>query len=109
MIFDTNIINPRIVLVTDRDDLDKQLGNTFVACGLDAKRAKSGRDLLKLVSEKKAGIITTLIHKFDKARIAEKYQDDSKFSTVVENKKITVVDSSNFVDNLKEILSHIEK
>ena len=39
----------------------------------------------------------------------EKYQDDSKFSTVVENKKITVVDSSNFVDNLKEILSHIEK
>ena len=39
----------------------------------------------------------------------EKYQDDSKYSTVVENKKITVVDSSNFVDNLKEILSHIEK
>ena len=56
------------MLVTDRDDLDKQLGNTFAACGLDAgPRHDSGRDLLELVSEQKAGIVTTLIHKFDKA------------------------------------------
>jgi len=39
---DPEILNPRIVLVTDRDDLDKQLGNTFVACGLEANRATSG-------------------------------------------------------------------
>ena len=75
--FDTEILNPRIVLVTDRDDLDKQLGNTFVACGLDANRATSGRNLLELVSEKKSGIITTLIHKFDKAYAVRKYQDES--------------------------------
>ncbi len=74
---DPKIINPRIVLVTDRDDLDKQLGNTFAACGLDAERATSGRNLLELVAEKKSGIITTLIHKFDKAFAVKKYQDDS--------------------------------
>lgn len=74
---DPEILNPRIVLVTDRDDLDKQLGNTFAACGLEANRATSGRNLLELVAEKKSGIITTLIHKFDKAYVVKKYQDES--------------------------------
>ena len=74
---DPEILNPRIVLVTDRDDLDKQLGNTFAACGIEATRATSGRNLLELVAEKKSGIITTLIHKFDKAYAAKKYQDAS--------------------------------
>ena len=34
----------RIVLVTDRKDLDRQLGNTFVACGLSREKATSGRN-----------------------------------------------------------------
>lgn len=74
---DPEIPNPRIVLVTDRDDLDKQLGNTFAACGLEANRATSGRNLLELVAGKKSGIITTLIHKFDRAYAVKKYQDAS--------------------------------
>ncbi|MFA5286018.1 MAG: HsdR family type I site-specific deoxyribonuclease [Smithellaceae bacterium] len=75
---DPEVPNPRIVLVTDRDDLDKQLGNTFAACGLDPNRATSGRHLLELVSEEKATIVTTLIHKFDKALKQKKFQDDSR-------------------------------
>jgi type I restriction enzyme R subunit len=74
---DPEILNPRIVLVTDRDDLDKQLGNTFAACGLEANRATSGRNLLELVAEKKSGIITTRIHKFDKAYAVKKYRCES--------------------------------
>ncbi len=74
---DPGVTNPRIVLVTDRDDLDKQLGNTFAACGLDPNRATSGRHLMALVAEHKASIVTTLIHKFDKALNLKKYQDDS--------------------------------
>lgn len=74
---DNDISNPRIVLVTDRDDLDRQLGNTFAACGLNPVRATSGRDLLELVAEHKASIVTTLIHKFDKAMKVRKHQDDS--------------------------------
>ena len=61
------IRNPRIVLVTDRVDLDKQLGNTFAACGLSPDRAESGRHLVELVADGKAHIVTTLVHKFDKA------------------------------------------
>ena len=75
---DSEIRNPRLVLVTDRDDLDKQLGNTFAACGLAPSRATSGRNLLELVAEHKASIVTTLIHKFDKALNIKKYQDDSQ-------------------------------
>ena len=73
---DTEVVNPRIILVTDRDDLDKQLGNTFAACGLSKERATSGRNLVKHLKEK-VGIITTLIHKFDKGWASEKYVDES--------------------------------
>jgi len=74
---DDEIKDPRIVLVTDRNDLDKQLGNTFASCNLDPSRATSGRNLLELITEKKKGIITTLIHKFDKALNLKKIQDES--------------------------------
>lgn len=74
---DTDISNPRVMLVTDRVDLDKQLGNTFAACGMERKRAKTGRDLLELISEKKASIVTTLVHKFDKALNVRKHREDS--------------------------------
>ncbi|MFH0726944.1 MAG: HsdR family type I site-specific deoxyribonuclease [Pseudomonadota bacterium] len=74
---DPFVANPRIVLVTDRDDLDRQLGNTFAACGLDPNRATSGRHLMELVAEHKATIVTTLIHKFDKALNFKKFQDES--------------------------------
>jgi type I restriction enzyme R subunit len=75
--FDPGLKDPRIVLVTDLDDLDKQLGNTFAACGLAPHRATSGRRLLELVAEHRATIVTTLIHKFDKALNVRKHQDDS--------------------------------
>ncbi|MDX9812541.1 MAG: HsdR family type I site-specific deoxyribonuclease [Bacteroidales bacterium] len=74
---DQHVKNPRIVLVTDRENLDKQLGNTFHACGMEKERATSGRHLAELVNEKKAGIITTLVHKFDKALNYKRFQDES--------------------------------
>lgn len=75
---DTSILNPRIVLVSDRTGLDRQLGNTFIACGLEANRATSGGNLFKLVYEKESAIITTLVHKFAKAYSNNRYKDKSK-------------------------------
>jgi type I restriction enzyme, R subunit len=72
-----SIRNARIVLVTDRVDLDTQLGNTFAACGLSPERAQSRRHLLELVADDKAHIVTTLIHKFDKALAARKHVEES--------------------------------
>ena len=74
---DKSLLNPRIVLVTDRTNLDKQLSGTFADCGLSPVQATSGRHLLELVSIKKASVITTLIHKFDKALNVRSFRDDS--------------------------------
>ena len=76
MALDTEIVNPRIILVTDRNDLDQQLGNTFTKCGLTKEQANSGRNLVKHLKDN-VGIITTLIHKFDKGWISGKYVDSS--------------------------------
>ena len=73
---DASIDSLRIVLVTDRKDLNRQLGNTFVACGLSREQATSGRNLVKHLKNS-VDIITTLIHKFETALAAEKYTDTS--------------------------------
>ncbi|WP_419913306.1 type I restriction endonuclease subunit R [Hoeflea sp.] len=63
---DPAITNPRIVIVTDRDDLDKQIKGTFKSCEMDPVRATSGSDLLSLIRAR-APLITTIINKFDRA------------------------------------------
>ena len=73
---DASISNPRIVLVTDRDDLDKQLRNTFIACDLSAQRAQSGRNLVKLLKER-VDVVTTLVHKFSRGWETSGFVDDS--------------------------------
>lgn len=60
-----SIKNPRIVLVTDRVDLDDQIYDTFRACGKEPIQAETGEKLFELISENKESIITTTIHKFD--------------------------------------------
>ncbi|MDB2550543.1 HsdR family type I site-specific deoxyribonuclease [Rickettsiales bacterium] len=72
-----SIKNPRLLLVTDRNDLDDQLGKTFVNCGMEKARATSGKKLIEHLKNKKQ-VITTLIHKFDKAFSAEKFVDKSR-------------------------------
>ncbi|NVM24111.1 MAG: HsdR family type I site-specific deoxyribonuclease, partial [Desulfobacterales bacterium] len=62
-----NIRNPRVVIVTDRINLDAQIWGTFRACGKQVERAKSGSDLAKLIRQGKADIITTVINKFETA------------------------------------------
>lgn len=70
-----SITNPRVVLVTDRIDLDDQIKKTFANTGLSPVQARSGRHLLKLVKENKASIITTIIDKFDTALNVEAHQE----------------------------------
>jgi type I restriction enzyme R subunit len=59
-----DISNPRIVIVTDRRDLDDQINKTFRHCGKKPVKAGSGDHLMRLLSENKASIITTVIDKF---------------------------------------------
>ncbi|MFN8682118.1 type I restriction endonuclease subunit R [Paracoccus sp. P2] len=70
-----SIENPRIIIVTDRDDLDKQIKDTFKSCDLEPVRATSGAHLLELVHNK-APLVTTIINKFDTALKNSKLADE---------------------------------
>ncbi|WP_413176487.1 type I restriction endonuclease subunit R [Anabaena azotica] len=75
ILLDYGISKPRIVLVTDRVELDNQIRKTFASCGMQPEQANSGRLLVKLIEEKNANIITTLIHKFNAALGVRKFSD----------------------------------
>jgi type I restriction enzyme, R subunit len=86
------IRNPRVVLVTDRVDLDTQIYKTFQACGKSVVQAQDGGHLLRLVSgalkrgESRADVITTVINKFDQvARRKAKDRDANLFILVDES------------------------
>ena len=59
--------NPKVVVVTDRVELDKQIHKTFRHSRLKASRAISGGHLVDLINDNNADIITSLVHKFDTA------------------------------------------
>ena len=78
-----SIPNPRLLLVTDRVDLDKQIRDTFADCGLIPKvgrrtsegRATTGKDLKRRI-ERKDGIVTAVIDKFENALKDAGHLDD---------------------------------
>lgn len=65
------VYNPRVVIVTDRKELDGQIAATFAHTRLNPARATSGRHLVELVTNGKADVITTIINKFNTAERLE--------------------------------------
>lgn len=67
LIENPKLINPRVLIITDRVDLDRQISNTFNNCNLKKEviKTKNGTQLLKLLKEKNPAVITSLVHKFD--------------------------------------------
>lgn len=63
----TGIDDYKVVLVTDRVDLDDQLYKTFRHCGTEPVQAKTGKHLAELIGSHKSRIITTVIDKFEAA------------------------------------------
>ena len=72
---DGEITNPRLIMATDRKDLDRQIAKVFRQCGIEPEQAATGRELLELIRSK-TPVVTTLVHKFDKALNAGGMSDD---------------------------------
>ena len=60
-------INSKIIVVTDRIDLDGQIHETFENTDTTAGRASSGSDLIEKL-QSGVSVITTLVHKFEKVK-----------------------------------------
>ncbi|MBU6527990.1 HsdR family type I site-specific deoxyribonuclease [Methylocystis sp. MJC1] len=54
----------RVVIITDRDELDKQIERVFTEAGEPIKRTNSGRDLLSQLGQAKPRLLCSLVHKF---------------------------------------------
>lgn len=85
---DEEIPNARIVIVTDRIDLDEQIWKTFKQCGKEPVQAKTGAHLIELLRNPNVAVITTLLQKFGAAA------KDSKQFRVEDDNLFVLVDES---------------
>lgn len=72
-----HLLTPRVILVTDRVDLDDQLYGTFKSCGTEPVQAKTGKHLLEILEGNRSAIVTTLVHKFTAGLKYRKFKDES--------------------------------
>lgn len=65
----------RVAIVTDRDELDKQIEDVFTDSGEIIFRTKSGRDLMTKLGQPSPRLLCSLVHKFGAKDVAnfEKY------------------------------------
>lgn len=56
--------NARVVIVTDRDELDKQIERVFSDAGEKMVRTSSGRDLMAQLGQAAPRLLCSLVHKF---------------------------------------------
>jgi type I restriction enzyme R subunit len=98
----TDIPNARIIIATDRDDLDRQIKDTFKSCEMEPARSTSGTNLIELLEHKKS-LITTIINKFDTATRTRNFVDnDTNLFVLVDESHRTQYGS--FAAKMRKIL-----
>lgn len=56
--------NARVVIITDRDELDRQIERVFTEAGENIHRTSSGRDLMTKLNQSRPRLLCSLVHKF---------------------------------------------
>ncbi len=84
---ESKIKNPKVILITDRVNLDEQIYKTFDNCQVPLKRAKSGTHLIEILRSYKSTVIATTVFKFDTVA-------NSKGTTLDSNDIIVLVDEA---------------
>lgn len=59
----------RVLIITDRDELDKQIERVFNDAGEQIKRTSSGRDLKSQLALPTPRLLCTLVHKFGERKV----------------------------------------
>jgi len=72
-----NITDSRVLIITDRTELDAQIEGVFQGVSEDICRSKSGKDLIGLLKAAEPWLICSLVHKFG-AREGSKSESESK-------------------------------
>ena len=71
----------RVVVITDRDELDKQIKGVFESAGEAIYRTSSGRDLMTQLAQAKPRLLCSLVHKFG---LESRGRNDKAFEAFVQ-------------------------
>ncbi len=63
--------NARVVIITDRDELDKQIERVFTVAGEKPVRTRNGNQLMSLLSKAAPRLICSLVHKFGQRNVED--------------------------------------
>ena len=79
-----NVRDSRVLIITDREELDDQIEKLFT--GVDEKiyRTKSGRDLINVLNHKTEMLIGSLVHKFGRK------SDEGDYDSFIEDLKVSL-------------------
>ena len=77
--------NPRVLIITDRDELDDQIEKKYIAVDEHISRAKSCKDLLLKLNSYEDSLMCSLIHKFGRRGGEASASDYDKYIEELEN------------------------
>ena len=85
------IPNGRVLIITDRTELDEQIEGVFTGVNENIKRTQSGADLLQVLSNPAERLVCSLVHKF-------------RESDEIEDEEANIGDYDDYVDDLEKHL-----
>lgn len=68
-----NVANSRVLIITDRTELDEQIEKVFAGVGESIVRSRSGADMLKQLNSATPALMCSLVHKFGRTATEEDY------------------------------------
>jgi len=71
-----NITDSRVLIITDRVELDEQIEKVFKGVGESIYRTKSAKDLINQLNKKEENLICSLVHKFGRVETSDKDYDN---------------------------------
>ncbi len=74
-----NVTDSRVLIITDRTELDEQIEKVFKGVAEDIHRTKSGADLIAALNASKPWLLCSLIHKFGGKEDGEEVGDIETF------------------------------
>jgi len=87
--------NARVAIITDRDELDKQIERVFTDVGERIERSSIGRELMSQLAQTTPRLLCSLVHKFGKRDVDD---FDAYISELESQPSNTVGDVFAFVD-----------
>lgn len=66
-----NLPRARVLILTDRDELDEQIERVFTETGETIYRTSSGSDLMAQLAQPKPRLLCSLVHKFGRRGVAD--------------------------------------